>query len=84
MRVRRGAYVETSVWAEMGVEERHATTAVAAAAACRSDVVVSHLSAAVLHGLPVVGAPGAAVNTASSSTPGPSAETGSTSCRACS
>lgn len=62
VRVRRGAYVETSVWAEMGVEERHATTAVAAAAACRSDVVVSHLSAAVLHGLPVVGAPGAAVH----------------------
>lgn len=55
--VRRGAYVESALWRRLGVDERYRLTVVAAAAACRTRVVVSHLSAAVLHGLPLVGAP---------------------------
>jgi predicted transcriptional regulator of viral defense system len=55
--VRRGAYVEAELWARLGVDERYRLTVVAAAAACRSRVVISHVSAAVLYGLPLVGAP---------------------------
>lgn len=57
VRVRRGVYVEAGRWAALGVEERCRLTVVAAAATCRTRVVVSHVSAAVVHGLPLVGAP---------------------------
>ncbi|WP_123519620.1 type IV toxin-antitoxin system AbiEi family antitoxin domain-containing protein [Frigoribacterium sp. PhB24] len=57
VRVRRGAYVDAGRWAALGVEGRYRLTVVAAAASCRTQVLVSHVSAAVLHGLPLVGAP---------------------------
>lgn len=57
VRVRRGAYVDASHWVALGVEGRYRLTVVAAAASCRTRVLVSHVSAAVLHGLPLVGAP---------------------------
>jgi len=57
VRLRPGAYVAASTWAAAGVDERHRLRIRGAAAASRTPVVVSHVSAAVLHGLPLVGAP---------------------------
>ncbi|WP_314103126.1 type IV toxin-antitoxin system AbiEi family antitoxin domain-containing protein [uncultured Frigoribacterium sp.] len=62
VRLRPGAYVLTSTWAAAGVDERHRLRIRAAAAASRTPVVVSHVSAAVLHGMPLVGAPPAHVH----------------------
>lgn len=50
-RVRRGAYVRSSPQRE--AEERHRQLVEAAMAQLRARAVVSHVSAAVLHGLPV-------------------------------
>ena len=56
-RVHRGAYVGAEHWKGLGPEARHRVEVRAALAAARSDVLVSHQSAAVVWGLPVVGAP---------------------------
>jgi hypothetical protein len=56
-RVRRNAYRDTAAHDVLSAEQRHAVAVRAAVAAHRVDVVVSHQSAAVLHGLPVWGAP---------------------------
>ena len=57
VRVRRGAYLPVGEWDPIGIEARHVLTAVAAVRACRSRVVLSHVSAALLHGCPLLGAP---------------------------
>ena len=57
VRVRRGAYLPSGEWGALGVEARHVLTAVAAVRVCRSRVVLSHVSAALLHGCPLLGAP---------------------------
>ena len=53
-RVRRGWFIEQSRWSELLPESRHRAEVVAAAlSAGRSDPVFSHVSAAVLWGLPL-------------------------------
>jgi hypothetical protein len=54
-RVRRGAYVRTDVWRASRPEERHRWLIDATVASMRIAPVLSHESAAVLHGLPLVG-----------------------------
>ncbi|WP_243062482.1 hypothetical protein [Humibacter sp. RRB41] len=55
VRIRRGAYVATSRWQKLGVEERHSLVVHAVHATRERPVVFSHWSAAVAWGLPVVG-----------------------------
>ena len=55
VRIRRGAYVDTGTWHELGVEDRHALVVRAVHATRERPVVFSHWSAAVVWGLPVVG-----------------------------
>lgn len=50
--LRRGVYTPTGAWAELGLELRHAARARAVAMAA-PGLVISHISAAVLHQLPV-------------------------------
>lgn len=57
VRVARGAYVEGRRWAEAPARERHALLAVAIARTWGPDTAVSHASAAVLHGLPLLRLP---------------------------
>ena len=52
IRVRRGAYTIAEV-TEVGVEERHRRLVLATAPQLLDGAVISHGSAAVLHGLPV-------------------------------
>jgi len=54
-RVRAGAYVGTDRWKALDATERHQLEIHAALAAVRTPALVSHRSAAVLWGLPVVG-----------------------------
>ncbi|RZU66464.1 hypothetical protein EV379_2822 [Microterricola gilva] len=54
-RVRRGAFVLTSVWRTMWPNERYRLFVRATVASSPRALVVSHLSAAVMHGLPLVG-----------------------------
>jgi len=54
-RLRRGAYVGAAHWAGSDEAQRHLLHVRAAVAAARTPVLVSHRSAAVLWGLPVVG-----------------------------
>ena len=54
IRVKRGAYCPRGVWDAATDPERHRFR-VSAAAAAHPDVVFSHWSAAVLHGLPLIG-----------------------------
>lgn len=61
-RVRRGAYVGTDRWAELDDAQRQLLEVHAAVAALRSPALVSHRSAALLWGLPVVGARGGRVH----------------------
>lgn len=56
-RVHLGAYVGSDHWEELDPAGRRQVQVRAAVAAARSPVLVSHTSAAVLWGLPVVGAP---------------------------
>lgn len=55
-RIRRGAYVEGSVWRSARPFERH-LLALHAEIVTTPSAVVSHRSAAMLHGLPVLGVP---------------------------
>lgn len=54
VRVIRGAYVEAAYWAGLDYEERHLTR-MRAARLLDPGLVFSHLTAALAHGLPVVG-----------------------------
>jgi len=54
-RVSRGAYIEAVVWNEMRDRDRYLHLVVAAARTRRTRAVFSHWSAAVIHGLPIVG-----------------------------
>lgn len=54
-RVRRGAYVDAGMWAAANEEERHRMTVLATVAGIRSSALLSHESAAVMLGIPVVG-----------------------------
>ena len=55
VRLKRGAYLESSVWAELPRHRRHLAL-VLAFARSHPGAVFSHQSAAVLHGLPLIGA----------------------------
>jgi hypothetical protein len=50
VRVRRGAYALTSVWESLDEVERHIATACAVVRKARTAVVLSHLTAAAIHG----------------------------------
>jgi len=54
VRLKRGAYMDAQVWAELPRHSRHLAT-VLAFARSHPGVVFSHQSAAVLHGLPLIG-----------------------------
>ena len=56
-RVRRGQYVDATTANQLDVEQRHLVAARAAAAHSHPEAVVSHVSAALAHGLPVWGVP---------------------------
>ncbi|QGQ19784.1 hypothetical protein GC089_11860 [Cellulomonas sp. JZ18] len=56
-RVRRSAYVPAQEWAGWDVVERHRARIGAVVAAAQEPPVLSHWSAAVVHGLPLVGRP---------------------------
>lgn len=55
-RIRRGVYLPTSEWDELDAESRHRARIAAAQATARSPLVFSHESAALLSGLPIIGA----------------------------
>lgn len=55
-RLRRGAYVETHVWREADARERHILRLRAIDGTRAAPPVFSHVSAAALHGLPLLGA----------------------------
>ncbi|WP_041452269.1 hypothetical protein [Hoyosella subflava] len=58
LRVRRGTYVPNDVWKTLNHEEQHLLRAIVVAAdQRRSDCVLSHVSAALLHGLPAWNVP---------------------------
>lgn len=56
VRVRRGAYASGAHWAGLSAEERHVVRARAVLRALPRPAVLSHVSAAIMHGLPVWGA----------------------------
>jgi hypothetical protein len=62
-RIARGAYVETPLWTQLGQRERYLLRIRAVAATRRRSMVLSHWSAAAIHGLPIVGAWPTAVHT---------------------
>ncbi|WP_123914351.1 type IV toxin-antitoxin system AbiEi family antitoxin domain-containing protein [Georgenia muralis] len=55
LRVRRGTYVERERWRAATVSERHRYLVLGTLDVLRGPAVLSHESAAVLHGLPIVG-----------------------------
>ena len=55
IRPHRGAFVDAAEWAALSPQSRYRTRVVAAAMSSRTRPVVSHVSAAVLHGAPLVG-----------------------------
>ena len=57
MRVRRGAYVAAQEWDAATPQERHLTLVAATVAPIVDIAVVSHRSAAVVQGIPFLGAP---------------------------
>jgi hypothetical protein len=61
-RIRRGIYVDSTRWAETDQRSRHAARVEAVAATRQVEVVFSHVSAAVLHGIPLLDAPGPIVH----------------------
>lgn len=69
-RVRRGAYVAVREWEGWTTEERARARIVAVAAAAYDPPLFSHASAALLHGLPVVGPPDGRVHVTSGPAPG--------------
>jgi hypothetical protein len=54
-RLRRGAYVDTELWGRSRPAEKYRLKVLSTLAAMRSPSVLSHESAAVMHGLPVIG-----------------------------
>ncbi|WP_448004031.1 hypothetical protein [Agromyces bauzanensis] len=54
-RLRRGVYVESAEWESAGYEQRHVFAIDAVVATRRSQPVISHVSAAILWGIPIVG-----------------------------
>ena len=54
-RVRRGAYTDAAAWTTSDEDRRHLVRAHAVTGAARTPPVLSHGSAAVVHGLPLVG-----------------------------
>ncbi|TFC03728.1 hypothetical protein E3O42_06120 [Cryobacterium adonitolivorans] len=56
VRLRRGVYVLTTEWAALGADERYLRRIRAHAAVAEGPAVYSHVSAAALWGLPIVGA----------------------------
>ena len=55
VRVRTGAYALGEEWRALNSDDRHRWLTIATATAARRPVVVSHLSAAALHRLPIIG-----------------------------
>jgi hypothetical protein len=55
VRVARGAYIDAPFWAGLGARDRYLLTIRAVAGSRGSRPVLSHLSAAAIHGLPIVG-----------------------------
>ena len=55
VRVAHGAYVEASIHTSLSVRERYLLRVLAVAATRRSRPVISHWSAAAIHGLPILG-----------------------------
>ncbi|HEU4807227.1 MAG TPA: hypothetical protein VFT01_03125 [Homoserinimonas sp.] len=68
-RLLRGAYVESAIWTEADARERHILRLRAIDGTRAAPPVFSHVSAAALHGLPVLGA-WPAIGHVSSDTPG--------------
>lgn len=56
LRLRRGVYVWSSAWARLAPTERYLAFVVAVAKCSEQRPVLSHASAAAIHGLPIVGA----------------------------
>lgn len=54
-RLRRGAYVDTERWGRSRPAEKYRLQVLAAVAAMRSPSVLSHESAAAVHGIPIIG-----------------------------
>lgn len=74
-RLRIGAYVSTAVWNALSKEDRHRLAA-AAAAEMNSAFVASHRTAAVLHGVPLLGAGDGLVHTRATEAAGTRTEHG--------
>jgi hypothetical protein len=56
LRLSRGAYLDASTWADLTPREKHLARIAAVIGSRRSsDLVLSHWSAAALHGLPILG-----------------------------
>jgi hypothetical protein len=55
VRPHRGAFVDAARWAALSPQDQYRTRIIAAAMSSRTRPVVSHVSAAVLHGAPLVG-----------------------------
>lgn len=55
IRIARGAYVESEGWARLSAREQHILLARALSESGRQLPVLSHLTAAAIHGLPVLG-----------------------------
>lgn len=51
-RIRRGCYISAAIWSALSIDDKGALAVRAAAAALAPVAVLSHTSAAVLHGLP--------------------------------
>lgn len=56
LRLRRGVYVWRSAWETLTPTERYLTLVAAVAKCSKQRPVLSHASAAAIHGLPVIGA----------------------------
>ena len=56
LRIRRGVYLSTSAWDELDAASRHRMRIAAAQAKARRPLVFSHESAALLSGMPIIGA----------------------------
>jgi hypothetical protein len=57
IRVHRGAYAHAKEWAGLPTSERYVWKVVGAVAASRTAPIISHLSAAAVHGAPIIGRP---------------------------
>ncbi|WP_167042880.1 hypothetical protein [Salinibacterium sp. ZJ454] len=55
VRVARGVYLSTAAWAALDADERYVARVYAVAGTRRNQPVLSHWSAAAVHGLPIVG-----------------------------